>query len=68
VRIDYWGALFITTAASLPLVWVSFAGDSFAWWSVETAEFLGVALLALAVGVERRHPTRWCHHASSATG
>ena len=57
VRIDYWGALFITVAASLPLVWVSFAGTSFAWWSVETAEFLGIALLALAaaVVVERRH-------------
>src|SRR3954471_2425710 len=26
VKIDYWGALFITVAASLPLVWVSFAG------------------------------------------
>ena len=46
VRIDYWGALFITVAASLPLVWVSFAGHSFAWWSVETAEFLGAAAVA----------------------
>jgi EmrB/QacA subfamily drug resistance transporter len=57
VRIDYWGALFITIAAGLPLIWVSFAGNSFAWWSVETAEFLGAALLALAaaVVVERRH-------------
>jgi EmrB/QacA subfamily drug resistance transporter len=58
VKIDYWGALFITVAASLPLIWVSFAGDSFAWWSGETAAFLGVALVALviAVVVERRHP------------
>ena len=58
VKIDYWGALFITIAASLPLVWVSFAGNSFAWWSVETAEFLGAALVALvaAVLIERRHP------------
>jgi len=58
VRIDYWGALFITVAASLPLVWVSFAGNNFAWWSIETAEFLGAALVALvaAVLVERRHP------------
>jgi EmrB/QacA subfamily drug resistance transporter len=57
VRIDYWGALFITIASGLPLVWVSFAGDRFAWWSVETAELLGVALVALvaAVLVERRH-------------
>ena len=57
VRIDYWGALFITIAAGLPLVWISFAGDRYAWWSVETAELLGVALVALvaAVLVERRH-------------
>jgi EmrB/QacA subfamily drug resistance transporter len=57
VRIDYWGALFITIAASLPLIWVSFAGSSFDWASVQTAEFLGAALLALvlAVVVERRH-------------
>jgi MFS family permease len=57
VRIDYWGALFITVAASLPLVWVSFAGSSFDWLSVPTAEFLGAALVALvlAIVVERRH-------------
>jgi EmrB/QacA subfamily drug resistance transporter len=57
VRIDYWGALFITVAASLPLVWVSFAGSSFDWLSIETAEFLGAALVALvvAIAVERRH-------------
>jgi EmrB/QacA subfamily drug resistance transporter len=57
VRIDYWGALFITVAASLPLVWVSFAGSSFDWLSVQTAEFLGAALVALvaAIVVERRH-------------
>jgi len=57
VRIDYWGAVFISIAASLPLVWVSFAGTSFAWLSSETAWFLGGALVALfaAVRVERRH-------------
>ncbi len=57
VKLDYWGALFITVAASLPLLWVSFAGDSYAWWSGETAAFLGAALVALlvAVFVERRH-------------
>ncbi len=60
VKIDYWGALFITIAASLPLVWVSFAGNNFAWWSIETAEFLGVALVALvaAIFVERATPGR----------
>jgi EmrB/QacA subfamily drug resistance transporter len=57
VRIDYWGAVFITIAASLPLVWVSFAGNNFAWWSVQTAEFIGAALVALVVAIfiERRH-------------
>ena len=57
VRIDYWGALFITVAASLPLIWVSFAGNSFAWWSTETAAFLGATLVAVvgAIAVERRH-------------
>jgi EmrB/QacA subfamily drug resistance transporter len=57
VKIDYWGALFITMAASLPLVWVSFAGTNFDWWSIETAEFLGAALIALiaAILVERKH-------------
>ena len=57
VRIDYWGALLITIASGLPLVWVSFAGSSFAWWSPETAAFLGAAAVALvlAIFVERRH-------------
>ncbi|MEO5652351.1 MAG: MDR family MFS transporter [Marmoricola sp.] len=57
VRIDFGGALFITLAAGLPLVWVSFAGTSFDWWSPETAAFLGASALALVavVVVERRH-------------
>ncbi|HET6562019.1 MAG TPA: MDR family MFS transporter [Marmoricola sp.] len=57
VRIDWWGALFISVAASLPLVWVSFAGKEFAWVSTETGLFLGgtAVALAAAVAVERRH-------------
>jgi EmrB/QacA subfamily drug resistance transporter len=57
VRIDYWGALFITIAASLPLVWVSFAGSSYPWVSAQSAWFLGGALVALvvAIAIERRH-------------
>jgi MFS family permease len=57
VSIDWIGMVTITTAASLPLVWVSFAGQSFAWLSVETAWFLGGTALALAASVlvERRH-------------
>lgn len=57
VRLDYWGALFISIAASLPLVWVSFAGGRYPWWSAETAVLLGAASVALvaAVLVERHH-------------
>jgi EmrB/QacA subfamily drug resistance transporter len=56
VRMDYLGAILISGAASLPLVWVSFAGTHFPWWSRETAYYLGgTALLAiLAVIVETR--------------
>lgn len=57
-RIDWWGALFISIAASLPLIWVSFAGDRYAWLSRESALFLAATLVALlaAVAVERKHP------------
>lgn len=58
VQIDWWGAGLIAVAASLPLVWVSFAGTSFDWISAETAYFLvptALAVLAL-IRVERRHP------------
>jgi len=56
VKMDYAGALLISAAAGLPLIWVTFAGEHFPWWSRETAEFLGgTALLAiLAVIVETR--------------
>jgi EmrB/QacA subfamily drug resistance transporter len=58
VRLDWAGAVLISVAASLPLLWVTFAGDSFGWWSWQTAAFLGGAVLAalLAVLVESRHP------------
>lgn len=58
VRIDYWGAILIAIAASLPLVWVSFAGNAFDWMSWQSAAYLGGALLAalLAIRVELRHP------------
>ena len=57
-RIDGWGALFISIAAGLPLVWVSFAGRDFPWVSGASALFLAgtLAALALSVLVERRHP------------
>jgi EmrB/QacA subfamily drug resistance transporter len=56
VRIDYLGAVLISGAASLPLIWVSFAGHEFGWWSWQSALFVGgsVALAVLAVVVESR--------------
>ncbi|NUR98648.1 MAG: MFS transporter [Kribbellaceae bacterium] len=56
VRMDYLGAVLIAGAASLPLIWVSFAGEHFPWWSWQTGAYLGgTALLAiLAVVVETR--------------
>lgn len=58
VNFDYAGAVLIAIAASLPLLWVTFAGNSFGWISWQTAAFLGGALLAgvLAVRVELTHP------------
>ncbi|KGN34834.1 DSBA oxidoreductase [Knoellia sinensis KCTC 19936] len=57
-RIDWWGAILISLAASLPLIWVSFAGDRYDWISAETAAFLVPSALAVValVLVERRHP------------
>ncbi|WP_082599274.1 MDR family MFS transporter [Nocardioides sp. Root151] len=58
VQIDWWGAGLISVAASLPLVWVSFAGKNFDWVSRESLYFLvpaAVAVLAL-IRVESRHP------------
>ncbi|MGY2003335.1 MFS transporter [Blastococcus sp. SYSU DS1024] len=48
VTIDYLGAAFLTAAVSALLIWVTLAGGSFDWASVETALFLGGAALAIA--------------------
>src|SRR4051812_4703539 len=55
VRIDWAGATLITAAASLLLVWVTFAGDRYAWMSWQSAAMVGgTLLLAVAfVLVER---------------
>ncbi|SEK89043.1 drug resistance transporter, EmrB/QacA subfamily [Blastococcus sp. DSM 46786] len=47
VTIDYLGATFLTAGVSTLLIWVTLAGGSFGWASVETALFLGGAALAV---------------------
>ncbi|GAA1653047.1 hypothetical protein GCM10009744_51310 [Kribbella alba] len=56
VKMDYLGAILISAAASLPLIWVTFAGQNFAWVSWQSALFVGGTLLLgiLAVVVETR--------------
>ncbi|WP_343230850.1 MDR family MFS transporter [Yinghuangia seranimata] len=56
VKIDYAGATLISGGVALLLVWVTLAGDKYAWMSWQTAVLTGGAalLLALAVLVEGR--------------
>jgi EmrB/QacA subfamily drug resistance transporter len=56
VRIDYLGIVLLATSVSLLLVWITNAGDTYAWWSIETAVMAGGALLAavLFIVVELR--------------
>ncbi|MGW6278827.1 MFS transporter [Kribbella sp. NPDC055071] len=60
VKMDYIGALLIAGAASLPLIWVSFAGEHFPWWSWQTGAYLGgtavLAILAVIVETHAREP------------
>ncbi|MCA5892117.1 MFS transporter [Isoptericola sp. NEAU-Y5] len=51
VKIDYAGAGLIAVAVALLLLWVTFAGDQFAWASWQTAAMVGAALVALLVTV-----------------
>jgi EmrB/QacA subfamily drug resistance transporter len=45
VKIDWFGAFLVATAASLLLIWVTFAGDKYAWLSWETYAMVGGSLL-----------------------
>jgi MFS family permease len=56
VTIDYPGALLISGAASLPLIWVTFAGHDFGWISWQSGLFVGGTLVlgVLAVFAETR--------------
>ena len=51
VHIDYLGAAFLTAGVSALLIWVTLAGDSFAWMSTESALFVGGGLLAIVAFV-----------------
>jgi EmrB/QacA subfamily drug resistance transporter len=56
VRIDWLGALLITSGVSTLLIWVTLAGNRFDWLSGATALMVGgsLVLLALAVLVESK--------------
>lgn len=56
VRIDYAGGILIALTAALPMLWVTFVGNTFDWVSWESAIFVAGFLLTgtLAVIVELR--------------
>ncbi|MFC5906683.1 MDR family MFS transporter [Streptacidiphilus monticola] len=56
VKVDWPGATLVAAAASLLLVWVSFAGDKYDWLSWQTAVMVGGSLVlgALFLLVESR--------------
>jgi EmrB/QacA subfamily drug resistance transporter len=47
VSIDYLGAGLLTAGVSALLIWVTLAGNAFAWASLETALFVGAGVLAI---------------------
>lgn len=51
VSIDYFGIVLLSAAVSLLLIWITNAGSTFEWWSVETVLMAGGALLAAVVFV-----------------
>ncbi|MBM7366962.1 MDR family MFS transporter [Gordonia hydrophobica] len=58
VKIDYLGSVLLAIAAALPMLWVTFAGTSYDWISLESLAF-GIAFLiaaGLTVVVELRVP------------
>jgi EmrB/QacA subfamily drug resistance transporter len=58
VTIDYLGAALLAVAAALPMLWVTFAGVDYDWFSWQSGVFLAgfLAAGALAVFVELRVP------------
>ncbi|MFG6491080.1 MDR family MFS transporter [Microbacterium sp. P03] len=49
--IDYLGIVLLSAAVSSLLIWVSLAGDSFEWWSMQTVLMVGGAILGLVLFV-----------------
>jgi EmrB/QacA subfamily drug resistance transporter len=47
VHIDYLGAALLTAGVSALLIWVTLAGNTFAWASLESALFVGGGVLAI---------------------
>lgn len=58
VKVDYVGAVLVIIAAALPMLWVTFAGDSYGWVSWQSAAFLAgfIVSAGLAVLVELKVP------------
>jgi EmrB/QacA subfamily drug resistance transporter len=50
-HIDYIGIVLLATSVSLLLIWITNAGKSYEWWSVETILMAGGALLGAIVFV-----------------
>ncbi|MGY3057854.1 EmrB/QacA subfamily drug resistance transporter [Streptomyces sp. TE3672] len=56
VKVDWWGAFFISAAVSLLLVWVTFAGDKYDWLSWQTAAMVigSLVLAGIFIAVEAK--------------
>ncbi|MGQ7750780.1 MFS transporter [Streptomyces sp. WC2508] len=56
VKVDWWGAFFISAAVSLLLVWVTFAGDKYDWLSWQTAAMVigSLVLAGIFIAVESK--------------
>ncbi|WP_370877350.1 MDR family MFS transporter [Microbacterium arborescens] len=50
-RIDYLGIVLLSTSVSLLLIWVTLAGDSFEWMSIETLLMVGGAVIGAVLFV-----------------
>ncbi|NVI91248.1 MFS transporter [Actinomadura sp. BRA 177] len=57
-RLDYLGAVLVTVAAALPMLWLTFAGSDYDWISWQSGAYLAAFLVAvvLLVIVELRSP------------